>query len=261
MTSRPRRSSRLCLDASCISGNRVLFPPEEARRLAKVLRLGRDDQVEVTDGRGCEYLVRLEGSGGKQGTILEKRRPLRESPLHTILVQALPKSEKMEYLIQKAVELGVSEIRPVTSRRSVAVVKGSRWEKRKNRWEKIVSAAVAQSGRTVLPVIADPESWEAFLVREMKAEVKLICREGAGEDLGHWTRGKGTPSSVLIAVGPEGGWEDDEEARALRCGFRPLFLGPRTLRTETAGIAALSLLQFCCGDLANGNSKRERETV
>jgi 16S rRNA (uracil1498-N3)-methyltransferase len=251
MTARPRRSSRLVLGRACFSGNRVVFPSEEFHRLTRVLRLGPGSIVETTDGEGNEYLVRLEEEDCR-GAVIDTARPATESSLCTTLVQAMPKSEKMEYLIQKAVELGVSEIRPVVSRRSVPVVKDLRWQKRQ-RWEKIVSAAVAQSGRTVLPRLADPENWRDYLSGEVQADVKLICRETAPQ-LEDVLKPVSALASVIVAVGPEGGWEEEEVALARRKGFVPVSLGPRTLRSETAGIVALSLLQYLFGDMSAGRA-------
>lgn len=253
MADEPRGRGRLFLFPSCIEGRQVSIPDEEAHHLRKVLRLVPGDVITVTDGAGSEYLVRLDSGGA--GTILRESRPVRESPLRTVLVQALPKGEKMEYLLQKAVELGASGIRPVTSRRSVAAVKEDRWRKRKYRLEKIAAAAVAQSGRTVLPEIADPETWQDFLGRDCEADLKLICREGAAAGLDAAPGSLPRPQSVIIAVGPEGGWDEEEIAMAAGKGYRPFSLGPRTLRTETAGIAALTLLQYLYGDIGPGEKR------
>jgi len=198
-------------------------------------------------------VVLFDGSGGELHARLDVRARLavavdgrwqevsRESPLDIVLVQALASSDKMDWVIQKAVELGATGIIPVQAARSVLRLAGERADKKLEHWRQIVIAACEQCGRNRLPFVAPLQSLAAYLSREA---VRWILAPG-GESL---SAIQPVPSSIHLLIGPEGGWSDEELALCLRAGSRAVGLGPRVLRTETAGLAALAALQARAGD-------------
>lgn len=221
---------------------------ERLRHVKTVLRLRPGDELAVTDGAGSEYRVRFVSVGSVEASaeILERAEPPRESPLLIVLAQALPKGDRFALVLEKAVELGVGGIIPVVSGRTVPA--GGR-EQTLARWRRIAESATAQSGRTRLPELHPPRDWEALVGDPGLPELRLLLWERATAGLRESVEGRRAPRSVLVAVGPEGGVSDAEAARAVRAGFHAVRLGPRTLRTETAGIAALAALQHRWGDL------------
>lgn len=233
-----------------VEGEEVRFGEEDLRHLRTVLRLHAGDSLLATDGTGMEYRLRLASSdGGLLGVVEGREEPARESPLHVTLVQALPKKDLMDLVVQKAVELGVSGILPVVSARTVVQLSRERGKRKHARWERIAAAAVAQSGRTRVPHVGEACSWEDFLERGVEADLKIMLCAGEERSLREATELEAAPSTILLAVGPEGGWEAGEIAAAREGGFVTAGFGPRTLRTETAGLAALSVLQYHHGDL------------
>ena len=251
--------SRVYIAPEQVEGDFVRFSGDGIRHVRKVLRLREGDTLLATDGAGTEYLLRIvstpEGIGG---TIEKRESPRRESPLKITLVQAVPKKDLMDMVVQKAVELGVSEIRPVLSARTVVSLEGPRQRAREERWERIMAAAVAQSGRTRMPLLRKVQTWEDFLKEPVDLDLKvMLCEGGGNRGLGEVLRAVKIPAGALVAVGPEGGWSAGEVEDGRRAGFECAGLGPRTLRTETAGLAALSVLQFVCGDLGGEKSAPE----
>lgn len=227
----------------------VTFSGDVLHHVRTVLRLRTGDELVVTDGAGGEYRVRLEEAGRTAWTarVLERTEPRRESPLHTTLAQAVPKGDRFPFVLQKSVEMGVSAIVPVVSQRTVVLLGGD-GEARRARWQRIVEAAVAQSGRTRVPVVRPPQSWDELL-GSGDAELKIMLWEGERRGLRELLAGRPAVGSVLLAVGPEGGWADGEVERARQAGFLTARIGPRILRTETVALAALAVLQFAYGDL------------
>jgi len=199
--------------------------------------------------------VLFDGSGGELHARLDVRARLavavdgqwqevsRESPLDIVLVQALASSDKMDWVIQKAVELGAVGVVPVQAARSVLRLAGERADKKLEHWRQVVIAACEQCGRNRLPFVAPVQNLAAYL-SQATAAARLILAPG-GEPL---SAIQPVPSSVHLLIGPEGGWSDEELAFCLRAGSRAVGLGPRVLRTETAGVAALAALQARAGD-------------
>jgi 16S rRNA (uracil1498-N3)-methyltransferase len=227
----------------------LLLDAERLRHLRTVLRLGPGDEFTATDGAGAEYLARIEqlGRGGGRALVLARAEPPRESPLEMVLAQALPKGDRFALVLEKAVELGVSGIVPVLSRRTVPV--GGVGAAAAARWRRIAESAVAQSGRTRLPVLGPPCPFGDLIADRSLPEMRILLWEQAPEGLRAVVDGRSAPRSVLVAVGPEGGWSEQEVQRARQGGFVAARFGPRTLRTETAGLAALAVLQHRWGDL------------
>jgi len=222
----------------------VALPAAAAHHALKVLRLGDGDEVALFDGSGGELRARLAVRGraafAVDGRWLETTR---ESPLSVVLVQALVAADKMDWAIQKAVELGAAGIVPVRAARSQMRLAGERADKKLEHWRQVVIAACEQCGRNRLPFVEPLRDLAAYL-GEPQTATRLILAPG-GERLAEIAP-SGMPIHVL--VGPEGGWSEDELSLCRRAGCRALGLGPRILRTETAGLAAIAALQALGGD-------------
>lgn len=216
-----------------------------SRHIARVLRLGAGDVVDVFDGRGNEYRAEIVAAAkdAVQVRPIERLTRRHESPLRLILAQGVCRSERMDYAIQKAVELGVDTIVPVLCRRSVVRLDRDRAAKRLGHWQAVVISACEQCGRNRLPELRDPIPLAAWL-QAPPSGLGLVLKPG-----GEAIRGLRRDNRVTLVVGPEGGLDDAEVARAEAAGYRPLGLGPRILRSETAGIAAMAALQALWGDL------------
>jgi 16S rRNA (uracil1498-N3)-methyltransferase len=222
----------------------VGLPSASAHHALKVLRLNSGDPVVLFDGSGGELHARLDVRASAPVAVDGQWREVcRESPLDIVLVQALASGDKMDWVIQKAVELGATGIIPVQAARSVLRLAGERTHKKLEHWRQVVIAACDQCGRNRLPFVAPVQSLAAYLAQAQEA-ARLILVPG-GERLSAMQH---VPSSIHILVGPEGGWSDEELALCLRTGSRSIGLGPRVLRCETAGLAALAALQARAGD-------------
>jgi len=234
-------------EAFCEDGLRL--DGERLRHLRTVLRLRPGDEFSVTDGAGAEYRVRVEHLGRERGRalVLSRTEPLRESALDMVLAQALPKGDRFSFVLEKAAELGVSGIMPVISRRTVAA--GGAGTAAAARWQRIIESAVAQSGRTRLPVLRPPCSFEAMIADPNPPELRILLWEHAEGGLREVLDCQAAPRSVLVAIGPEGSWSEQEVQQARQAGFAAVRFGPRVLRTDTAGIAALAVIQSRWGDL------------
>ncbi|MFZ5509815.1 MAG: 16S rRNA (uracil(1498)-N(3))-methyltransferase [Pseudomonadota bacterium] len=229
------------------SGAVIELPEPVAHHAVHVLRLRSGDEVVLFDGAGGEYPARLDGSGRKMCAVLGPWRAAeRESPLDLTLVQALPAGEKMDWVVQKAVELGAARIAPVVSARSVVRLAGERARRREEHWRQVMIAACEQCGRNRLPQLAPLADLADFLAlaASQREAARLLLAPGGDQSLRDIRPGM----PVVLLVGPEGGFTENEEAAALAAGFRRLSLGPRVLRTETAGLAALAALAALFGD-------------
>jgi 16S rRNA (uracil1498-N3)-methyltransferase len=218
------------------------LPPNAAHHASRVLRLKVGDTVDVFDGIGNEC----------HGLIADLRANItanhsrRESPLHTLLAQALSSSEKMDWVIQKSTELGVTEIQPLATDRSVARLSAERADKRYEHWQQVAISACEQCGRNVLPIIHKPLDIMDWL-QQVKAlpDTKYILLPEGAASLHDQPRPR---DKAALLVGAEGGFSHAESAMALHCGFVPIRLGARVMRTETAAIAGLAVLQTLWGD-------------
>ena len=235
-----------------IEGDRVRFDADEAHHLGRVLRLRPGALVEAADGGGRVFTVRIEalGRGEAWGTIVGEASASRESPCAITLAQAILKGERMTWLVQKATELGVARLVPVETARVVARAPAER--ARHSRWERVAREAVKQCGRGVVPVVEAPRGFGAVLAEAAAHDATWLCWEGGGRPLATLAREAGRVRRILLLVGPEGGFTDDEVAQARAAGARPVGLGPRILRAESAGLVAVALCQHLFGDLGNG---------
>ncbi len=228
------------------TGERIIPLPEAAAHyLTRVLRLGPGDQIEVFDGAGQAALAELVSVGKKQAEIeILAHRPAEsvESPLHTVLAQGISRGERMDWTLQKATELGVTAIQPLFTERCEVKLKGDKLLKRMAHWQQVVISACEQSGRRVVPAVLEPlplTDWLAHfrpgLVLDPRAEQPFSALD--------------TPIEPMhILVGPEGGLTEEEVTHARQAGLTPVRLGPRVLRTETAGCALLAAAQARWGD-------------
>ncbi|MDR2189220.1 MAG: 16S rRNA (uracil(1498)-N(3))-methyltransferase [Azonexus sp.] len=234
------------------AGASVDLPPPVARHAGRVLRLPPGAAMILFDGRGGEYLAHIERieRDRVRARLADWRDVERESPLAVTLAQALQAGEKMDFTIQKAVELGVRDIAPVTSRRSVLRLAGERAARRVAHWQGVAAAACEQCGRNQVPLVAPLEKLENWLARPAAGVLRLMLTPDAEQTLADLP----TSRIIQLLIGPEGGLDEQEIIAAEAAGFQAARLGPRVLRTETAGLAALTALQCLWGDLTKGKS-------
>lgn len=227
-------------------GALVELPAPVVRHAVRVLRLGPGDPVVLFDGRGGEYPALLQR--------IEKERAWAElgawrdveceSPLAITLIQSLQAGDKMDFTIQKAVELGVRAIVPVESRRSVLKLAGERAGKRVAHWQGVAAAACEQCGRNQVPLVAPLSCLDQWLARPAPEGLRLLLAPDAAVSLHAIPR----QTSIQLLIGAEGGLDPQEIIAATQVGFQAVRLGPRVLRTETAGLAAIAALQTLWGD-------------
>ena len=224
------------------------LPSAAAHHALRVLRLGVGDAVVLFNGAGGEYPGRIVEAGRIVRVQLGDRLDVeRESPLDMTLAQALPSGDKMDFVVQKAVELGVARIQPLLAARSVVRLAGERAERRVTHWQQVAVSSCEQCGRNRVPLIApvlDLRQWLGRLPPDNETQRLLLSPQG-----GRRPRELAGTNGFLLLIGPEGGLEAEEAAAARLAGFADLSLGPRVLRTETAGPAALAALGALCGDL------------
>ena len=233
-------------------GATVDLPTEAAHHALKVLRVGAGDTALLFDGRGGEWLATLQPAGkGLRAVLREYFDINREPSLQVNLVQCLAAADKMDFIVQKAVELGVARIQPVAAKRSVIRLSGERMERRVTHWANIASAACEQSGRNRVPEVAPILDLPQYLAAATAHnDLRLICLAPSAEVECVRLRDLTRPEKPLtLLVGPEGGFEESEIKAAQFAGFRGVTLGPRVLRTETAGPAALAAIMALWGDL------------
>ncbi|OIQ93450.1 ribosomal RNA small subunit methyltransferase E [mine drainage metagenome] len=229
-----------------VAGATVALPPQAEQHALRALRLRPGDELVLFDGGGGEWPGRLVEAGRALRVILGEWRGVeREAPLALTLAQALATADKMDWVVQKAVELGACAIVPVQAKRSVLRLSGERAAKRLGHWQQVMVAACEQCGRNRLPALADVIDLPHYLAQPAAHEMRLLLSPGAGTRLSALPRPAG---AVTLLVGPEGGFDPEEEAAALSAGFQPVSLGPRVLRTETAGLAAIAALMALWGD-------------
>jgi len=231
-------------------GAHIDLPEPVARHAVRVLRLPPGATVVLFDGRGGEYDARIERIERDRvvAALGAWRDVERESGLAVTLIQAVQAGEKMDYTVQKAVELGVSHIVPVDSRRSVTRLAGERAAKRVAHWQGVAAAACEQCGRNQVPQLAPLEKLENWLARPANGVLRLILAPDAEQALVDLP----PVSKVQMLIGAEGGLDPQEIVAAQQVGFKAVRMGPRILRTETAGLAALAAMQALWGDFRGG---------
>lgn len=229
-------------------GARVHLPEHAAHHAREVLRLRSGDVVHVFDGAGHEWAAVLDAVTRRDviAHLGEAVVPRDESPLRLVLALSPLKGDRMELVVQKATELGVSEIWPVVTSRTDAAARPALKGSRQERWEKVASGAAEQCGRAVVPPIAPTGTFEGLLQAPFDGTKALLLEWGAPPPLATLPR----PTALLLFIGPAGGFEDWEAERLQAAGFTAIGLGPRILRAETAAVTAVALAQGLWGDLA-----------
>ena len=228
-------------------GQVVELAPEVAHHVAIVLRMQPGHTLVLFNNTNYEFQATLLSIKKKQVmvTINQAQEISRESPLPIHLGQAISKGDRMEWVIQKSVELGVVQITPLITEHCAVKLDKERMLKKVQQWQSIAISACEQCGRNKIPTINAPLPMEQF-IQSIQAELKLILHP---HELKRWRNYEHTYSEIALIVGPEGGFSDTEVTLAFKHNFLPLSLGPRILRTETAAICALSVLQAMNGDL------------
>jgi len=221
------------------AGAAIELPEAIAHHALRVLRLRPDAAIVLFDGTGGEYPARLVPDGGTARAVLGGFDPREaEPPTRITLVQGLPAGDKMDWIVEKAVELGAHRIVPVAARRSVLQLSGRRLDKRVDHWRRVVQAACEQCGRNRLPAVDAPVPLADWLAGA--AGPQLLCDPQADAALPATLAAVSPADGLTLLVGPEGGWSGEELELARRHGARPVRLGDRVLRTETAGLALLA---------------------
>jgi len=245
---------RFFVSGENIRADRVVFDSGEARHIERVLRLGPGDTVTVFDGSGYEYLVRLNTNSNNRltGEVVQKEKKDREASANLYLVQGLGKGDKMETIIQKAVEIGVKMVYPLAGERSVVRLEGDKAAKRVERWQEIAIEACKQCRRNLVPEIK-PISDITGICQEIDGKHSIMLYENEQElRLSAYLserRQELAGQEIFLLVGPEGGFSTAEVEMVCQYGGLAVSLGPRILRTETAGIVAASIILYELGDL------------
>lgn len=248
--------TRLYLDRQLETGERVEAGNAAAQYLGRALRMKRGDSLRVFNGRDGEYAAEIVERSRDSVTLRLAERLVdpaaadSESPLRLELAQSVSRGERMDMVVQKTTELGVSRITPVLTERGVVRLDAARSTSRRAHWQRIAISAAEQSGRLEPPAVEQPLPFDVWLDRIAAGDATqtrwlLDTRSGAAVDAAGDLAGGG----LCLLVGPEGGFSDREYAAAAAAGFRSISLGPRILRTETAGVAAVALAQARFGDL------------
>jgi 16S rRNA (uracil1498-N3)-methyltransferase len=245
---RARHIPRVFVEAGLTEGGTILLPDAKRQHLATVLRLAAGAPLILFNGDGGEYdatLIRLDRKHA-EARIDKRSAPERESPLAITLVQAIARGDRMYFSLAKAVELGVAAIQPVFTARGQVALRGDRLAKKQSHWQRVVEAAAEQSGRLVRPPLAPACSLREVLAKPPAADQRLVLEPRSNTKAGALAPVR----RAALLIGPESGLSDDEIALAEDANWSAISLGPRTLRTETAGMAALAALQALWGDLA-----------
>ena len=243
------RVTRVHVELPLAAGSNVELPEQAANHLARVLRLGIGDPCVLFNGDGFDYPARLVEVGKRvvRASLGDAIAISNESPLQLILLQGVARGEKMDLILQKATELGVASVQPLYSQRSEVRLDAARAEKRLAHWRAVVVSACEQCGRARVPHVAVPLPLSQSLAALPRGGLRLFLDPDATASLSQLRPDPSQP--IGIAVGPEGGWSPQDIDQLRAAGFNGVRLGPRVLRTETAGLAAITALQVLHGDL------------
>ena len=232
-----------------IEGDQVVLTGPDAAHMCKSLRMKPGDTVTLCDTKGFDYRCVVQRLSPEEAalTIIDKYQCENEPSLSVILYQGLPKGEKMDWIVQKAVELGVSQIVPVRMERCVSRPDGKSAQKKADRWQKIAVEAAKQCGRGIRPQVCPPVDFQQALAQAVQAQAFLFCYEGGGESVARFVTRE--TKTVAVWIGPEGGFSLPEVEAVQSAGGVPITLGKRILRTETAPLAALSVIMYASGNM------------
>jgi len=242
------RLTRSHVDLPLAVGQTLSLPEDVANHLVRVMRLREGDHCVLFNGDGHDYSATLVEAGKRDARVqVTGAQALdNESTLSITLLQGIARGEKMDLILQKATELGVQAIVPVNAERTEVKLDAARAEKRLAHWRSVVVSACGQSGRARVPRVAPPQSLQDA-AQAMPADALKLTLDPQGEH--RLSTLSAAPGGVVIAIGPEGGWSPRDRLALQQAGFQGLQLGPRILRTETAGLAAIAALQARLGDL------------
>lgn len=216
------------------------------QHICRALRLQAGERITLFNGNGMEYLCELTQvtKRSAQAKIINSRESSRTSPICITIGQSISRGERMDYAVQKATELGAAAIVPLFSERCEVRLGEDRQEKRRNHWQQVAISACEQSLRSTLPAVHSPCSLTEW-ISTVQADLKLVLHHHSQLPLQNLP----PPDSIALLIGPEGGLSEQEVAQAQAAGFQAVTFGPRVLRTETAPVAALAILQYLWGDL------------
>jgi 16S rRNA (uracil1498-N3)-methyltransferase len=241
------RVTRVFVEQKLVAGKGVGLPEQAGLHLSRVLRLDAGAALTLFDGTGGEYQGTLERDGRKFWARVGAHDPVeRESPLDITLLQGVARGERMDLIVQKATELGVARIVPVLAERTVVRVDAGQRARKLGHWQAVAVAACEQCGRNRVPEVSSPLALGDAIAALPADSRRCLLAADAGEPLAAVV--SGAPASIALLIGPEGGLADNERRFAAANGFGAYRIGPRILRTETAGLAALAALQTLGGD-------------
>ncbi len=243
---------RFLVSPENVEGDRITIKGKEVHHLRNVLRLRRGERVTCFDGKGREYRGRIERISAAQAEVrIEKvAERKKESSLKITLAQSLIRSHKMDLVVQKCTELGVFEIIPLRTERSLINLDEAKRKARRERWQRLAEAAAKQSGRVQIPTITEVRDFSSLLETAGDFDLKIISWEDEGDGKSFrdaLTKRLSPPEKILLLIGPEGGFSAGEVAGAGKAGLLPISLGPRILRSETAAIAATAIIVYEVG--------------
>ena len=235
--------------AQALAIGQLVSLPEAVAHHIQVLRLAQGELVTLFNGEGGEYGATLSEIGKRHVSVEIKTHQPREVelPFGVTLAQALPEASKMDWIIEKAIELGVSGVQPLAAQRCVVRLSAERAEKKMAHWQGIIASASEQSGRNRLAQLAPLQDYKQWITQQ-DMHRRIILTPRAEQSLADWARHQ-SPQAVTLVIGPEGGLSDAEENLAIQHGALPLAMGPRILRTETAGLSAAAILAAMWGGM------------
>lgn len=243
------RIPRIFTDSPLAVGSQCQLDDNAANHVGRVLRMQAGQALLLFNGDGHDYHATITEAGKKHVlvAVTEAAENETESPLRVVLAQTLSKGDRMDYAVQKAVEMGVSEIVPLTTERCDVKLKGDREDKRLRHWQQVAISAAEQCGRARIPEIQPVMTVQQWLEHARACDLRLVLHHRTERSLNTLEK----PSSIALMIGPEGGLTAEEIALAEDNGFLPVALGPRVLRTETAPVAAIALCQWLWGDIGS----------
>ncbi|AZO95003.1 16S rRNA (uracil(1498)-N(3))-methyltransferase [Halocella sp. SP3-1] len=244
---------RFFVDKDDIDGSVVRITGSDFNHLSHSLRLAPEDKIIVSNGDGWDYLVELQNFSDQsvKGRIINKEKNRSEPSLDITIAQAIPKKTNMDYIIQKCTELGVKNFIPLDTTRTIVKLKGRKEEKRVNRWQKIAREAAKQAGRGMIPTVARVHKLRDLVKYKDKYNLIIIPweEEKSCSLINLKDKIRAVDKRVLIIIGPEGGFSAEEVASITKIGGISITLGPRILRTETAGLVTATVVLYETNDL------------
>lgn len=245
--------SKFFIDKESISGDNIDITGEDVAHIRKVLRMRTGEKLIACDNDGTDFECEIAEISDKHVTvkILKSWKSENEAPIRVTLFQGIPKSDKMDFIIQKCVELGIDTIVPVKTERTVVRFENAKDEaKKQQRWQKIAVEAAKQCNRGRLPEVSNPVDFNAALEMAGVNDLVLIPYENEAErGLKSILRNNSTARRIAVFIGPEGGFAEEEVQKCIERSFYSVTLGKRILRTETAGLTVLSILMYELGDV------------